>query len=78
LRQIQFFKSIPYTKIKRKEIGKQSNSLGGIMKLIKTLTEAMHYVSAAVGRIFGPTDDAYPETGVQPFEGEPNKNRRAD
>lgn len=48
------------------------------MKLIKTLTEAMHYVSAAVGRIFGPTDDAYPETGVQPFEGEPNKNRRPD
>ena len=43
------------------------------MKLFKALSEAMQYVSAAVARIFGPSDDAYPETGVQPFEGEPNK-----
>ena len=31
---------------------------------------AIHYISGAVTRIFGPTDDNYPATGVQPFEGE--------
>lgn len=42
----------------------------GIPKLISSITQ---YLSEAVARIFGPTDDAYPLTGVQPFEGEPFK-----
>ncbi len=28
------------------------------------------YISGAAARIFGPNDDDYPKTGVQPFEGE--------
>lgn len=31
----------------------------------------IRYIASAVTRIFGPTDDNYPATGVQPFEGEP-------
>ncbi len=31
------------------------------------------YITEAFARIFGPNDDEYPNTGVQPFEGEPNK-----
>jgi len=45
------------------------------MNLPKVLEDAMQYVMAAAGRIFSPTDDKYPEVGVQPFEGEPNKER---
>ncbi len=33
------------------------------------------YISGAVSRIFGPRDDNYPETGVQPFEGEVPKEK---
>lgn len=31
----------------------------------------IRYLSGPVTRIFGPTDDDYPATGTQPFEGEP-------
>jgi hypothetical protein len=33
--------------------------------------QVVHFISGAVTRIFGPTDDNYPATGTQPFEGEP-------
>jgi len=42
----------------------------GISNLLASMTQ---YISEAVARIFGPNDDAYPPTGVQPFEGEPFK-----
>ncbi|HTL88538.1 MAG TPA: hypothetical protein VL134_03995 [Leptolyngbya sp.] len=29
----------------------------------------MDYFSAAVGRVFSLSDDAYPNTGIQPFSG---------
>lgn len=29
------------------------------------------FVSGAMNRIFGLTDDEYPETGVQPYSGDP-------
>jgi hypothetical protein len=29
------------------------------------------YILEAVARIFSPRDDDYPETGVQPYEGDP-------
>ncbi|MBD2435851.1 hypothetical protein [Nostoc sp. FACHB-110] len=32
--------------------------------------QVLNYVSDAVSRIFGPKDDNYPATGVQPFEGD--------
>ena len=46
-----------------------------IYKLFENITK---YISEAVVRIFGPNDDAYPNTGVQPFTDDPYKPRRAD
>jgi hypothetical protein len=47
-----------------------------IYKLFDSITQ---YISEAVVRIFSPSDDAYPATGVQPFSGEPlRETRRAD
>lgn len=40
----------------------------GIGKLLDNLAQ---YFSVAIARIFGPTDDAYPVVGFQPFEGDP-------
>ncbi len=40
------------------------------MKLLSTVNETIQYLSEAIARIFGPRDDAYPETGVQPFSGD--------
>lgn len=37
--------------------------------------KVVSYISGAVVRIFGPRDDNYPQTGVQPFEGEPNHEK---
>ncbi|MBF2063124.1 MAG: hypothetical protein IGS39_01620 [Calothrix sp. C42_A2020_038] len=31
----------------------------------------INFISGAVARIFAPRDDDYPESGVQPFEGDP-------
>ncbi|NEO32666.1 MAG: isochorismate synthase [Symploca sp. SIO3C6] len=39
----------------------------------KWLQQLLQYIGDGVRRIFGPRDDEYPETGVQPFEGEPQK-----
>ncbi|MDZ7952673.1 MAG: hypothetical protein RMY16_31485 [Nostoc sp. DedQUE12b] len=39
-----------------------------ISKIIANITQ---YISEAAMRIFGPTDDAYPAVGIQPFTGEP-------
>ncbi|BBD69740.1 hypothetical protein NIES4072_29250 [Nostoc commune NIES-4072] len=39
-----------------------------ISQIIANITQ---YISEAAMRIFGPTDDAYPVIGVQPFTGEP-------
>ncbi len=46
-----------------------------ISKIIANITQ---YISEAAMRIFGPTDDAYPAIGVQPFTGEPYDERTAD
>ncbi|MCU0548588.1 MAG: hypothetical protein MUC48_04500 [Leptolyngbya sp. Prado105] len=35
----------------------------------------IQFISGAIVRIFGVSDDDYPETGVQPFEGEPAKDK---
>ncbi|WP_254565120.1 isochorismate synthase [Oscillatoria sp. HE19RPO] len=43
------------------------------MNLSKTIGDFFQYVSEAAARIFGPNDDKYPETGVQPFDGDPNR-----
>jgi hypothetical protein len=34
-------------------------------------TKTVSFVSGAANRIFGLNDDEYPETGVQPYSGDP-------
>ncbi len=46
-----------------------------ISKIISNITQ---YISEAAMRIFGPNDDAYPNTGVQPFTGDPHKKDEDD
>ena len=48
------------------------------MNLSKSLTNAIRFVSEAAIRLFSPTDDNYPNTGVQPFEGTPPKGSKWD
>ena len=43
------------------------------MSAFKWLQQLFQYIGDAAGRIFSPSRDDYPETGVQPFEGEPYK-----
>lgn len=42
-----------------------------MLKLARWMSELSNWVSAAVARLFSPTDDAYPTIGVQPFSGDP-------
>lgn len=46
-----------------------------LQNIIHTITntprQVIDYISGAVSRIFSPTEDNYPETGTQPFEGDP-------
>ncbi len=44
------------------------------MNLSKSLTNAIRFVSEAAIRLFSPSDDNYPNTGVQPFEGKSSKD----
>ncbi len=48
------------------------------MKLRRTFNDLIQFVFAAVNRIFSPTDDEYPATGVQPFEGDLRSRRSYD
>jgi hypothetical protein len=46
-------------------------SISKIMKsIINGVTQVITYILGAASRIFGPRDDNYPATGVQPFEGD--------
>lgn len=49
-----------------------------ILKNIGTkVLEIIRYIGKGIARIFSPTDDKYPDTGVQPFTGEtPKKGKR--
>ncbi|MEO0456725.1 MAG: hypothetical protein AAF152_09090 [Cyanobacteria bacterium P01_A01_bin.114] len=40
------------------------------MKIKGWLNDVLNYLSEAVARIFGPDDDAYPNIGVQPYDGD--------
>jgi hypothetical protein len=48
-----------------------TNIEGDSMKVFDLVVNAIQYVSEGVSRIFSPRDDHYPETGVQPFDGDP-------
>ena len=45
----------------------------GIYRMIESITK---YISEAAARIFGPSDDASPTIGVQPFDGKPFNQRQ--
>ncbi|NJM71763.1 MAG: hypothetical protein HC862_17055 [Scytonema sp. RU_4_4] len=49
-----------------------------IQHLFIALQQVFQYIVKPVTRIFSPTDDQYPTTGVQPFTGEPSDNKRHD
>jgi hypothetical protein len=40
------------------------------MKVAATVNGVLQYLFEAIARIFAPRDDAYPETGVQPYTGD--------
>ena len=40
------------------------------MKIFQWIQSAVQYLWDGVSRLFQPTNDDYPKTGVQPFEGE--------
>lgn len=46
------------------------------MAIIKWIRETIQYLWKGTVRIFSPTDDDYPKTGVQPFEGESYKENQ--
>lgn len=48
------------------------------MTIFRAIANITQYISEAAMRIFGPDDDAYPTTGVQPYTGEPYKEKTAD
>ena len=41
------------------------------MGISRMTDSVVQYIIEAMTRIFGPSDDAYPFIGVQPFSGEP-------
>ncbi|MDX2243018.1 MAG: hypothetical protein NW224_20250 [Leptolyngbyaceae cyanobacterium bins.302] len=43
------------------------------MSIPKVIDDVIQFVSGAVSRIFSPSDDHYPNTGVQPFDGDVKK-----
>ena len=46
------------------------------MSIPKVIDDVIQYVSGAVSRIFSLSDDHYPNTGVQPFDGDVDKKNR--
>ncbi len=47
------------------------------MKLFNKVNSASQSLFAAAARLFGPSEDRYPETGVQPYTGDPNKAKNS-
>jgi hypothetical protein len=39
--------------------------------MLKALQAFVQYITEGFARIFSPSDDEYPEVGVQPFDSEP-------
>lgn len=46
------------------------------MSITKVIDDVIQFFSGAISRIFTPSDDEYPNTGVQPYEGEAAKSAR--
>lgn len=47
-----------------------------IQNLLTIPQQIISYIWAAVSRLFAPSDDQYPKTGVQPFEGKSTHSRK--
>ncbi len=45
------------------------------MNIFKWLQNFIQYIGSGVRRIFSASEDDYPETGAQPFEGDPYKEK---
>lgn len=53
-----------------------NSNKNGIFQTVKEIPQkVISYISGAVTRIFAPRDDDFPETGVQPYEGEPSDKK---
>lgn len=48
------------------------------MKIFQWLQNVVQYIWDGVSRLFKPSDDDYPQSGVQPFEGDPYDNDDRD
>lgn len=46
------------------------------MKITDNMQRLFQYIWDGVSRIFTPSDDEYPDSGVQPFEGDPFDEKR--
>ena len=53
----------------------QRKLLVALKKIWRAVPTSIDDLSTAVGRIFGPDDDDYPKTGVQPFNGDAADDR---
>ena len=51
-------------------VSKYSKQHRRFESLLSLPLRIIRYVASPITRIFGPTDDEYPATGIQPFEGE--------
>ncbi|MGB5634365.1 MAG: isochorismate synthase [Waterburya sp.] len=45
------------------------------MRVFTWLKDTAQFLFNGVSRLFKPTDDDYPKTGVQPFSGEPGDDK---
>ncbi len=45
------------------------------MDIVKSFQNLISSIAEGVSRIFGASDDDYPKTGVQPFEGKANRRK---
>lgn len=48
------------------------------MSIFERVQQAFESFFAAAARIFGPSDDQYPNTGTQPYEGDPYDERHQE
>lgn len=48
-----------------------------LRSILELMERVIHPIYSSATRAFSPSDDNYPESGVQPYEGDPPaKNRR--
>ncbi|MEM6500592.1 MAG: hypothetical protein AAF685_02010 [Cyanobacteria bacterium P01_C01_bin.89] len=48
------------------------------MNIVQSVQGATRYLLEATARLFSPSDDNYPATGMQPFSGDPNHKSQRD